>query len=222
MRRIRLEISSPRDFLTNLHFNFLDVIIDLEILELFQYDQSNFLSLQKIRLKPGYMADLDATMKKYFLAVWYQIMEQKQDEIICIMKQRADQGFWPVFMQGAWGLVPPIQVNQSCILLTVVTNEASDPDLLEKMENLAGSVEILSKERVDGDITSYSKSHGVPWSLFTARQREIATYAARQGYFHMPKKIDTAQIGQHFQISAAAVSEHMRKIEQKLMHFVFG
>ncbi len=221
MRRIRLKISA-HDFLTRLQFNFLDVIIDLEILELFQYDQSNFLSLQKIHLKPGYMADLDNTMHKYFLAVWYQTMEQTQEEIVCILKQRADQGFWPVFMAGTWGLVPPIHVDQQYILLNVVTNESSDPDLLINMQSLADSVEVLSMERVDGDLASTSKSHSVPWSYFTPRQREIATYAARQGYFQMPKKIGTAQIGRHFQISAAAVSEHLRKIEQKLMHFVFG
>ncbi len=221
MRRIRLKISSP-DFLIRLQFNFLDVITDLEILELFQYDQSNFLSLQKIHFKPGNIANLDTIMKKYFLAVWYQIMEQTEDEVVCIMKQRADQGFWPVFMAGAWGLIPPIHVDQQYILLNIVTNESSDPDLLKNMQRLADTVEVLSQERVDGDMASFSKSHSVPWSYFTPRQRQIASYAVRQGYFQMPKKIDTAQIGSHFQISAAAVSEHLRKIEQKLMHYVFG
>jgi predicted DNA binding protein len=149
-------------------------------------------------------------------------MEQKKDEILVIMKQRADQGFWPVFMQGAWGLVPPIQVDQNFTKVTIVTNESFDPDLMENIQSLADTVEIISMERVDGEMASLGKWHSVPWSYFTPRQREIASYAVQQGYFQIPKKIDTAQIGQHFQISAAAVSEHLRKIEQKLMHFVFG
>ncbi len=90
------------------------------------------------------------------------------------------------------------------------------------MQSLADSVEVLSMERVDGDIALYSKSHSVPWSYFTPRQLEIANFAVRQGYLQMPKLIDTAQIGQHFQISAAAVSEHLRKTEQKFMRFVFA
>ncbi len=221
MRRVRLKISS-QDFLTRLHFNFLEVITTLEILELFQYDQSNFLSLQRIQLKPGYLSNLDNTMKKYFLTLWYQVMEQKKDEILVIMKQRANQGFWPVLIQGAWGMVPPIQVDQNFIKITIVINETFDPDLMGNIQNLADTVEIISMERVDGDMASLPQSHGVPWSFFTPRQREIATYSVQQGYFQIPKKIDTVQIGQHFKISAAAVSEHLRKIEQKLMHFVFG
>ena len=222
MRRIRIKISS-RDFLTRLQFNFLEVIIDLEILEIFQYDQSNFLSLQRIHLKPGYIERFEETLKTYFLSVWHTILKREGDEVFCIMQQRADQGFWPLFMQGAWGIVPPIQVDQQYILLTVVTNEASDPNLLEKLEELASIVEVLSKERLEGDPAVYYKSPGVPWFLFTPRQREIATYAVRQGYYQTPKKkIDAAQIGRHFHISGAAVSEHLRKIEEKLMHYVFG
>ncbi len=228
MHLIRLKISSSHNFLTRLQFHFIDVIIDLEILELFQYDQSNFLSLQKIRLKPEFLKDLEATMKKYFLAVWYQIMEQKDDEILCFMKQRADQGFWPTvlakeFGQGFWSLIPPIQVNQNDVLLTVIATEFPGTNVLEKIENLADSVEILSQERIEEDMAVSSKSHGIPWSIFTPRQREIATYAVQQGYYQVPKKmISAAQIGEHFKISGAAVSEHLRKIEQKLMHFVFG
>jgi predicted DNA binding protein len=48
------------------------------------------------------------------------------------------------------------------------------------------------------------------------------TYASRQGYFELPKKISTQQIADHFGISTSTVINHIQKAEKILVKFHFG
>ena len=56
----------------------------------------------------------------------------------------------------------------------------------------------------------------------TNRQKEIMTFATRNGYFKIPKKISTKKIADHFQVSPAAILNHVQKAERSIMEYFFG
>lgn len=56
-----------------------------------------------------------------------------------------------------------------------------------------------------------------PLQILTQRQREILQTAVQGGYYNIPREIDNEDIGEQFGISAHTASEHIRKIELKLI-----
>lgn len=221
MRQIRVKI--PSDFIAKIGApNFVPYINHLEILEFYQYDQQNFFSLQKMDLKPEYAKKLDDTMKNVFKTQFYSVIEQRGNEYLCIMKQRHDQGFWPKLLSGPWALIPPITVDSDSILITVVVNEQQNPELLEKVGQFTENMDIISMENVDNQPLVNRYGNGIPSSVFTSRQREIATYATRNGYYEMPKKISAEDIAKKFKCSVSNITEILRKVEKLLMKYTFG
>ena len=62
----------------------------------------------------------------------------------------------------------------------------------------------------------------IPFPEFTKRQKDIATYAAKLGYFNSPKNISASKIAEHFDISVSAVNKLLKKAENMAMEFFFG
>ena len=62
----------------------------------------------------------------------------------------------------------------------------------------------------------------IPYPKFTKRQIDIATYAARRGYFKIPKKISGKEIADHFKISETAVNNHLKRARNVAMEYFFG
>lgn len=223
MKKVRVKISS--DFMKKIGApDFLEAVTHLEIVSIYQYDRQNFFSLQKFQLKPEYRDKLDEVMKKYFKAMVFQPIEQKPEEgeYLAIIRQNTSAGFWNILIPGQWGLIPPVSVDQDFVMLTIISNEELNPDLFKMVGDLAEKVELISIEKFESPDELFGNAHGVPLSKFTSRQREIAVYATRKGYFETPKKISAKEIAEHFQISESAVTEHLRKVERFIMKYIFG
>lgn len=80
------------------------------------------------------------------------------------------------------------------------------------------SMRLLSVANVD-EMASNS-TNAMP--RLTSRQKEIMRYATRKGYFKIPKQISTQQIAEHFQVSSAAILNHVQKAEKTIMEYFFG
>ncbi len=52
------------------------------------------------------------------------------------------------------------------------------------------------------------------------RQMEVFSYAARKGYFENPKRTDIGEIAGNLGLKPATASEHLRKVQAKVMPFV--
>ena len=77
---------------------------------------------------------------------------------------------------------------------------------------------INKKNKIDATLGRFS----IPSPNFTKRQREIAFFAAKQGYFKSPKKINAEKIAQHFKISVSAVNKHLKNTRNIAMEYFFG
>ena len=226
MRILRLKISSEMVNKMGLQ-PFFERLEYMEIINVWQYEKKSFFSVQKLVFKKQFESDLDAdheSLKKQLNATYLQILRRKNNEIICILKQHRDDGFWPAFLPGAWALIPPIIIDQEYILLTLVAPKEYVQNLFQMVKKYTSDYSVLAVERMD-NVDRIEEMLGItnlPHPTFTDRQREIATYAVRNGFYKSPKKISAQAIAEEKGISVSAVNEHLRKVERVAMDFFFG
>jgi predicted DNA binding protein len=224
MRILRLKISS--NMVKNMGFDLFDKLEYLEILNTWQYSQIDFFSIQKIVFKKEFQSVLDdlEELKKQVSATYLKIIKRKDNEIVCILKQHRDSGFWPVILPGAWAIVPPVIIDQEYILLTIVAPKEYVQNLFQMVKMFTDDYTVLAVERMDNvdRIEELLGVSNIPYPTFTDRQREIASYAVRNGFYQSPKKISAQAIANEKNISVSAVNEHLRKVERVTMDFFFG
>jgi predicted DNA binding protein len=206
---------------------FFDRLEYMEILNVWQYSKIDFFSVQKLVFKEEYTSLLDEDpeiLKKELNASYLQILRRKDNEIICILKQHRDDGFWPAFLPGAWALIPPILIDQDYILLTLVAPKEYVQNLFQMVKLYTSDYTVLAVERMDNvdRIEELLGVSNVPFPTFTDRQREIATFAVRNGFYYSPKKIKADEIAAEKGISVSAINEHLRKVERVAMDYFFG
>jgi DNA-binding CsgD family transcriptional regulator len=223
MKIIRLQI--PGEFLK--YIGFAELFNELEwvkILKAFQYGQKQFFSLQHIKFKPQAMKNLSDEIKSKFNPEKIQILEVREDELFCIMYQSKSSGFFPVIESGPWAFLFPIHASREVCLVNIISLESYIPNLLKTLSRLTPSYELIGIMDIN-EIQSVNQildQYSLPYPYFTKRQREIATYAAKKGFFNSPKKISAKEIAKKFDISVSAVNSHLRKAENTAMKFFFG
>ncbi len=223
MKIIRLQI--PGNFLE--HIGFADLFQELdfvEILNAFQYDQTHFFALQKIRFSHDIEGKLDKYIKKYFKPQAFQLLTQTGNEVICIMNQSKKSGFFPIFDSGPWALLFPIHISQQLLLINIISQNEYIDKLFKIISSFTKDYKIVGMTDVDKldkfDNTLWRSA--IPFPEFTKRQKEISTYAAKNGYFNSPKMISADKIANHFGISVSAVNKTLKKAEDTAMKFFFG
>jgi hypothetical protein len=223
MKIIRLQI--PGNFLKHVGFAHLFEQIEfIEILNAFQYDQNHFFALQRIRFKPNFIKDPDEIIKKQFNPQSFQLLNQTKNEIICIMNQNKTSGFFPIVESGPWAFLFPIHVSQELLLITVISQNEYVNKLFEVLNSFTENYEIKAMTDLDklDEVDQTIWRSAIPFPDFTKRQREIAAYAAKEGFFKSPKKITAIQIGTHFRISESAVNRHLKSAKNLAMEYFFG
>lgn len=198
--------------------NLFDDIERIEILQAYQFDQTNFFSLQKITIKIGALSRLNDIVKKTFNANSFELIEQMDNEITCIMQQSRASGFWPLFFEPfKWGFIPPIVVDSESILITIITQK----DYIQKLKEEISKVthyDILAQS----DVKTISQQRMlIPYPKFTKRQKEIAVYAVRNGYYNSPKKIDAESIAKKFKRHVSTINEHLRNVTRLALEYFF-
>jgi hypothetical protein len=230
MKILRLQV--PRNLIESFGLqNMFKDVNRLEIINAYQYDQQNFFSMQRIVFSLGFLKDMDPTnleslMRRKFNATFFDLMDKQEDSILCIMKQNRKEGFWLFFEPGPWAFVFPINVDEESIILSVFIKEEyinTIKDLLQKLTQKSEGYEVLAQSTTKS--LEDLEGLGMPslsYPNFSERQMQIATFAARKGYFESPKKISAEEIASNFGITVSAVNENLRKAEHLSMKYFFG
>jgi hypothetical protein len=219
MRIERLRIKG--NFVERLGFPaFFDRVSFMEIVNAFQYDQNNFLSLARIKFKPGFRDAWHSVLEQDLRVGFVQELSSKEESIECIIQSTSATGFFPlpVSQQGSWAILPPIAMDPGSITLTLIAEESTLPGIHAAIEGLGSGITVLALN----DLAKSAQRNRALAPPFTDKQREVATYAVRHGFFKNPKQISAEDVAGHFGISASAVNEHLRKARQTAMAFFFG
>ncbi|TXT66996.1 MAG: HTH DNA binding domain protein [Promethearchaeota archaeon] len=223
MKIIRLQV--PGIFLK--FVGFAELFNDLEwvkILKAFQYDQNQFFSLQRIKFKPNAMEDLSKEIKAKFNPETIQILNIQGDEVLCIMYQSNKTGFFPVIQSGPWAFLFPIHASRDVCLVNIISLETYVPTLLQTLSKFTPDYELIAIQDINelDNINQILAQYSLPYPNFSKRQTEIASFAAKHGYFNNPKEISAQKIADKFKISISAVNKHLRRAENTAMKYFFG
>ncbi len=223
MKIVRLQI--PGSSLKEVGFEDLfDKVEFIEILNAFQYDQNHFFALQKIKFKQKIEVNIEEFIIESFKPEILQILERSGNEIICIMDQSRSAGFFPIVDLGPWAFLFPIHVSSEVVLITVISHENYIKNLFEKLTSFTEDFRIIGMTDLD-EISKFDETVWrsiIPLPKFTKRQREIASYAAKNGFFKSPKEIKAEEIASHFEIKEATVNKHLKKARDLAMEYFFG
>jgi len=223
MKIIRLQI--PGNFLE--YVGFADLFQNLEFIEIlnaFQYDQNHFFALQRIRFKPNIIKDLDKYIKKKFNPQSFQLLNQTRTEIICIMNQKKTSGFFPIVDSGPWAFLFPIHVSQEVLLINLISQNEYVNKLFDVINSFTEKYKIIGMTDLDkiDEVDQTIWRSAIPFPKFTRRQQEVASFAAKKGFFKIPKKISAIQIADHFEISESAVNRLLKSARNLAMEYFFG
>jgi hypothetical protein len=223
MKIIRLQI--PGNFLE--HVGFAELFEELEFVEIlnaFQYDQNHFFALQKIRFKPNNKLNLEDYINQQFKPQSFQLLSKFKNEIICIMNQNKTSGFFPIVDSGPWAFLFPIHISHDVLLINIISQEEYLTRLYKILESFTQNYKIISTVDLD-KLDQYDDNiwrSAIPYPRFTKRQIDIATFAAKNGYFKSPKEISAMYIAEYFHISESAVNRHLKNARDTAMEYFFG
>ena len=227
MKIIKFQI--PRAFLLKMGLKELFEHVEfLEIINAYQYDAQNFFSMQRIVFQPGIiekltLPDLEQYIKEKFHAYHLEITELSGHSMLVIMKQQLKSGSWIPFESGPWALLFPILVDPDSVFTTYIIQDEFVDAVKAQLDGFTqdiGGYKVLAQTSVNPKTQTGLNSMPVP--NITDRQREIGSYATKNGFFHSPKRITAKKIGDHFQISESAVNHNLRRVQHSLMHYFFG
>ena len=223
MKIIRLQL--PGSFMEHVGFiKLFNEIESIEILNAFQYEQQHFFSLQRIQFKPEKVKNVIKYIKERFQPQTFQILDTRGNEVIIIMSQKKKAGFFPVIESGPWAFLFPIYASHKLILLNIISQAEYVQKLQDIISTFTEEVKIVGMTDVDkyNELSEPIWRFTIPFPQFTKRQREIASFAAKNGFFNSPKKITANEIADKFEISITAVNANLRKAENLAMEYFFG
>jgi predicted DNA binding protein len=198
---------------------FFNYITQLELMNTFQYDQNNFFALERVVFKPEAMKDWENVMKTKLLVEFVQPLSITDNTVICIAKSTNKGGFIPMLQRpGFWALMPPVVLTSESITTTIICEDAYLTELHDLIEKFDPDFKILAIS----DLTKALAFDQVLLPHFTERQREIAQFAVKMGYYEIPKKTSAEDIAKQLNISVSGLNAHLRKIEARIMDYFFS
>lgn len=223
MKIIRLQI--PGNFLE--YVGFAELFQELEfvdVLNAFQYDQENFFALQRIRFKNYQNRNLYDYIEKNFKPESFQLLEEKENEILCVIYQHRPSGFFRIISPGPWAFLFPIHVSSEVLFINIIAHNDYVKTLFKKLSQITEKYIIMGMNDIN-ELKSTTREIWeslIPFPKFSKGQERIIEYAAKSGYFNSPKKITAKKIAKHFKITESAVNKHIRNATNLAFEYFFG
>lgn len=104
----------------------------------------------------------------------------------------------------------PAYLNNNRLVFSILGENDELSSFLTLVKKFIGDLTILR-------IQDHTYNDESLLSGLTERQKEILRKAKQSGYYEIPRKISTQALAEEFRISKAAVLEHLRKAEGKIM-----
>ncbi len=111
---------------------------------------------------------------------------------------------------------PPVFLVQDYLFVNIILESKNVDNYYNTLESFfEDGFSILNISNLH---TNYKES----FLELTDRQKEIIYYAIQQGFFEIPRKINSEEIADHFKISQSTFYEHLRKIDRTIYHSIFS
>ena len=214
MRRLVVEISQDEISKFSPSAELLEKIESLEIIYHLRFDKDGFAGICRIKVKDPNL-DLRRLVGVGGL-VRLELLSDEKDEHIVYMETRTRNMAWfrgPDIPEVY--LCPPIEFKDRKLKLTFVGNLNEVKKLLSRAEKVGQKFRIVSL--TDARFSPDSILH-----VLTEKQRKILSLAYTNGYYDVPRKIDSEELAQMLKIVKSTLVEHLRKAEKRLITDIMG
>lgn len=208
MRKLTIEIE-PNEMYKDVLKHTFELIYSYEVLEHLKIDQLEGISIDLIEciLKENApIHDLKTIGHMEILSV----LKTEGNKHICLVKQEP---------KVSKDLFQKFDLNLIYTTPQIFSNDKHTYSILADQENISKFIEQIKKV---GKVLKMSfqktacQQHDI-LSVLTYKQREILITAQKYGYYDYPKKINSDQLSQKFNLSKTTLIQHLRKAEGRIM-----
>jgi predicted DNA binding protein len=141
--------------------------------------------------------------------------DKVKNEYVCFAKTRWPQELRQFFEDSELIMNAPILTDEKNLTISFTIDAEKMDSIYEQLKRYGDNFKIISVS------SKLAPNMDNLFMLLTDRQREIIYYAVEQGYYEIPRKINTDKLAEKFGMSQSALSEHLRKIERIVFNAVF-
>lgn len=210
MRRIILEVSERELVKADIELPPLRKIKSLELLYFLRQDEDEIAAISRLEFSDPNYKPQDLLMEGFVVDV--QVIEkEKNGAYILFMRNKAPNVSVVLKYIGLEGgyLFPPMGIEDGRVRFTFLGNESQIKDFLEKINALGIHYRVILL--ADANFSPIS-----PLSQLTEKQQEVLLAAYKMGYYDIPRKITTEELGSKLGLGDSTVVEHIRKAEQRI------
>jgi predicted DNA binding protein len=195
---------------------FFDLLEKYELLQVHRQDNDQIFATQKVKFKDPNMHPKQLEGESYGISFVEVINEDKDNnEFIFFSKHNWVEQTKKFLDRLDLIIDPPIILDQERLLVSIITESRNVDDFVNSLNHFyKKELEVLS-------ISHLKPNYENLYLKLTRRQKEIAYYACQNGYFEIPRRINSKKISDHFQISRSALYDHLRKIERTIYQSIF-
>jgi predicted DNA binding protein len=188
----------------------------LEILHFISQDERELSGICKIVLKRPHSSIEDFTGKDKTIEM--QVLEREKEGayIVFFRAKQSQTESSPFDMSKIGGcVVVPFEIKDGKLKITFLGNSIQVNRLLHQAEIMEVRHKVVS-------LTDAKYSQESPLSRLTEKQRRILIAAYRQGYYDLPRKINSEQLAKRLDVVSSTLVEHLRKAELRILTGMLG
>ncbi|UCE74952.1 MAG: helix-turn-helix domain-containing protein [Methanomassiliicoccales archaeon] len=215
MRKLILEIE-PNENWAKLLSPIFEKIQSYEVLEIMKcaFEEGVRIHLAECVLKEAFSIHDVKYIGHYEML---NVLKSEGNKHTCLIKITEPEGFMELFKEFDLDLIytTPMILSEEIHTYSCIGDQENISKFVEVMKTKMGNVVNMSFQK------AAHQKHDI-LSVLTDKQREILIAAKKNGYYDLPKKINSEQLSQKVNISKATLLEHLRKAEERIMENILA
>ncbi len=220
MRRLVIEIYGE-ELNRRLEGSAFRLLESMELVHLLRNDQAENVAIWRIRLKDPTSKIEDCFRDDGFTKEVHVLERSENDggapSLLIFLRRTARPGYLlghgnkpgTGFLQG------PIGLKDGRLRFSFVGTQKQIKAIIEAAEDRGFRYKVVLVG--DADFAEDSLLH-----LLTEKQRNVLLLAYKLGYFDVPKRINSDQLGKRLNLTGSTVVEHLGKAEHRLLAGIIG
>lgn len=189
-----------------------------EVLRVLRYDRNEFVAICRVTPKDPRMRPEDCFRGDPVRTQVHLLKREESSSIVVVERSLSGPGprlpgrslfGYEVTKPGAGYLFGPPSYRDGVITFSFAGNTRQLHSILSRARARGLRYRVLSLKVAEFAIS--------PLERLTERQREVLRAAYAAGYYDVPRRISSAQLGRELGVRAATVVEHLRKSEKRLL-----
>jgi predicted DNA binding protein len=210
MRRLILEVSEKELFKAGIELPPLKDIKSLELLYFLRQDPKEFSAIFRVEFKNP-TVKIDDLLRGVLIDA--QVIEKEKNGAYILLIRSGSPNFSSMLnyigVEGGY-LFPPLGIEGEKVKFSFIGSGSQIKDFMEKLDAIAIRYRVVLL--ADANFSPIS-----PLSQLTEKQQIVLLNAYKMGYYDIPRKVNTEEIGKKLGLVDSTVVEHLRKAEQRLI-----